>query len=154
MSARAPSSRLGCANALADTAAVSNSILVRDYKLGRPPFVDAQFYATIPFPDTPEAPPPAPPTPHPAPAPTPCPKPTIVNGTTVCFEATDSMTCKGLLACPPGKRFATVDFASIGTPSGICGHFAASSTCHGTAGKAAEGEPFSHGSRSSHDLTC
>jgi hypothetical protein len=111
---------------------MAENILVREYKLARPEFVTAEFYATIPFPNTTEAPPapaPAPgPSPGPSPAPAPCPKPTVVNGgqgkdanTTVCFEATDSMSCKGSLACPPGKRFAKVDFASIGSPSGSCG---------------------------------
>lgn len=119
---------------------MAENILVREHRLGRPDFVTPEFYSTIPFPNHTEAPPspaPAPaPGPTPAPGPAACPKQQVVNGTTVCYEATDSMACTGRMTCPTGKRFATVDFASIGSPAGSCGHYQESASCHGTAGEA------------------
>ena len=112
---------------------MAENILVRDYKLGLPPFVAPEFYKTIPFPNTTEPPP----SPAPSPGPAACPKQEMINGTTVCFEAADSMTCTGMLACPAGKRFAKVVFVSIGSPTGGCGHYQASASCHGAAGEAA-----------------
>ena len=97
----------------------------------------ADTYHTIMFgaPDAPPAPPPAPPAP-PAPPGT-CPKQTTANATTVCLSSVDTIGCATTLSCPAGQHFVNVDFAAIGAPSGSCGNFAASSTCHGTPGAAA-----------------
>lgn len=112
---------------------MAENILAREYQIGRPPFVTPQFYKTIQFPNSteaPPAPPPAPPGPD-------CPQPTGINQTTICFgPAVDSAACTGLLSCPAGTKFAKVDFASIGLPTGVCGAFRESSSCHGAAGEA------------------
>eukprot|EP01046_Picozoa_sp_COSAG06_P030040 COSAG06_NODE_2831_length_6205_cov_10.476417_5_plen_223_part_00 len=115
---------------------MAENILVREFKIGRPPFVTPEFYQTTQFPNTTQQPPgPAPPAPPPSP--THCPQQTVINETTVCYEATDSSICTGTLSCPPGKQFARVDFASIGLPTGSCGAYEASTSCRGTAGEAA-----------------
>ena len=110
---------------------MAENILRRQYAVGRPSWVDPAFYPLVLFPNTTEEPPPPPPAPGPSPT---CPKPTFAdNGTTVCFEATDTMSCFGDMRCPTaGHAFTAVAFASIGAPTGGCEHFAASPTCHGS----------------------
>eukprot|EP01044_Picomonas_judraskeda_P001745 COSAG03_NODE_110_length_12523_cov_61.863731_6_plen_644_part_00 len=113
---------------------MAENILVREFKLRRPRFIQAEFYRMTQFLNATQ--PPAPTPPAPTPAPTTCPQPTIFNETTICFEATDSSTCKVHAACPSGKTFSRVGFASIGLPTGTCGIYQVSRSCHGTPGEA------------------
>jgi|EP01047_Picozoa_sp_COSAG01_P071481 hypothetical protein len=110
---------------------MAENILRRQYGLSRPSWVDPAFYPLVLFPNSTEAPPSPPLPPGPAAS---CPKPTFMdNGTTVCFEATDAMSCFGDMQCPTaGHAFTAVVFASIGSPTGGCQHFVASPACHGS----------------------
>jgi hypothetical protein len=81
---------------------------------------------------------PAPP-PPPRPPPPPPPKPNQGCGSgpsanVVCSCVSDGQEIS--LKCPAGKTVMTVNFASLGTPSGKCGHLLASSNCSGDTAEA------------------